>query len=96
MGTYKLLFRALMARLSFSPALRVCIARIPGRRYRVKGRLDRLISDGTGEMRKLKNTVLLEGVTCRCSYLGFGVGGCSRCEFVREIWLRRSDHIAID
>ena len=64
-----------------------------GRRYRVKGRLDRLISDGTGEMRKLKNTVLLEGVTCRCSYLGFGVGGCSRCEFAywREIWLRRPD-----
>ena len=63
------------------------------RRYRVKGRLDRLIADGTGEMRKLKNTVLLEGVTCRCSYLGFGVGGCSRCEFAywREIWLRRPD-----
>jgi hypothetical protein len=64
-----------------------------GRRYRVKGRLDRLIADGTGEMRKLKNTVLLDGVTCRCSYLGFGVGGCSRCEYAywREIWLRRVD-----
>jgi hypothetical protein len=64
-----------------------------GRRYRVKARLDRLIEDGTGEMRKLKNTVLLDGVTCRCSYLGFGVGACSRCEFAywREIWLRRPD-----
>ena len=69
-----------------------------GGRYRVKGRLDRLISDGTGEMRKLKNTVLLEGVTCRCSYLGFGVGGCSRCEFAywREIWLRRPDDPVTD
>jgi hypothetical protein len=64
-----------------------------GRRYRVKGRLDRIIVDGTGEMRKLNNTVLLEGVTCRCAYLGFGMDGCSRCEFAywREIWLRRSD-----
>jgi hypothetical protein len=64
-----------------------------GRRYQVKGRLDRLIADGTGEMRKLKSTVLLEDVTCRCSYLGFGVGGCSRCEFAywREIWLQRPD-----
>jgi hypothetical protein len=64
-----------------------------GRRYRVKGRLDRLIVDGTGEMRNLKNTVLLEGVTCKCSYLGFGNGACPRCEFAywREIWLRRPD-----
>jgi hypothetical protein len=69
-----------------------------GRQYRVKGRLDRLIADGTGEMRKLKNTVVLEGVTCRCSYLGFGVGGCSRCEFAywREIWLRRPDNPVTD
>jgi len=64
-----------------------------GKRYRVKGRLDRLIVDGTGEMRKLNNTVFLEGSTCRCAYLGFGNGGCSRCEFAywREIWLRRTD-----
>jgi hypothetical protein len=64
-----------------------------GGRYRVKGRLDRIIMDGTGEMRRLNNTVLLEGSTCRCAHLGFGLGGCSRCEFAywREIWLRRSD-----
>jgi len=64
-----------------------------GRQYRVKGRLDRMIVDGTGEMRKLNNTVFLEGSTCRCAYLGFGMGGCSRCEFAywREIWLRRTD-----
>lgn len=62
-------------------------------RYRVKGRLDRMIVDGTGEMRKLSNTVLLEGSTCRCAYLGLGMGGCSRREFAywRETWLRRSD-----
>jgi hypothetical protein len=67
-----------------------------GRRYRVKGRLDKLIVDGTGEMRKLKNTVLLERATCRCSYLGFGVGCCSRDEFAywREIWLHSLDHSA--
>ena len=64
-----------------------------GGRYRVKGRLDKMIVDGTGEMRRLKNTVFLEGSTCRCAYLGFGMGGCSRCEFAywREIWLRRCD-----
>ncbi len=49
-----------------------------GRRYRVKGRIDRLITDGTGEMREVKNTVLLEGATWRCSYLGSGLGGRSR------------------
>jgi hypothetical protein len=64
-----------------------------GKRYRVKGRLDRIIVDGTGEMRKLNNTVFLEDSTCKCAYLGFGMGGCSRCEFAywREIWLRRTD-----
>ena len=64
-----------------------------GKRYRVLGRLDRMIVDGTGEMRKLRNTVFLEGATCRCAYLGFGMGGCARCEFAywRETWLRRSD-----
>lgn len=65
-----------------------------GQQFRVKGRLDRIIADVTGEMRKLNNTVLLEGSTCRCAHLGFGMGGCSRCEFAywREIWLRRADH----
>lgn len=64
-----------------------------GRQFRVKGRLDRMIVDGTGEMRRLNNTVFLEGSTCRCAYLGFGMDGCSRCEFAywREIWLRRCD-----
>jgi hypothetical protein len=76
--------------LYFSPDMGL----ICGRRRRVKGRIDKLVVDGTGEMRQLRNTVCLEGSTCGCAYLGgFGAGGCSRCELVywREIWLRRSD-----
>jgi hypothetical protein len=57
--------------------------------HRVKARLDKIIVDGTGEMRRLNNTVSLEGSLCGCAQIAFG--GCSRCEFVywREIWLRR-------
>jgi hypothetical protein len=75
--------------LRFSPDMRL----LCGQRQRVKGRIDKIILDGTGEMRQLTNTVWLEGSTCGCSYLGFGVGGCSRCEVVywREAWLHRSD-----
>jgi hypothetical protein len=75
--------------LYFSPDMRLAC----GRRYRVKGRIDKLIVDGTGEQRQLQNTVCLEGSTCGCAYLGFGMGGCSRCEvsYWREIWLDRAD-----
>jgi len=75
--------------LSFSPYMRLWC----GRRCRVKGRLDRIIVDGTGQMRQLRNTVCLEGSTCGCSYFGFGTDGCSRCEvtYWREAWLRRSE-----
>jgi hypothetical protein len=60
-----------------------------GREQRVERRLDKIIVDGTGEMRPLHNTVYLEGSHCGCSYIAFG--GCSRGEFAywREIWLRR-------
>lgn len=73
--------------LQFTPDMR----RHCGRRYRVKSRLDRIIVDGTGAERQLKNTVLLEGTTCGCGYLGLGMGGCSRREvtYWREIWLHR-------
>jgi hypothetical protein len=73
--------------LYFSPDMRLWC----GRRCRVKGRLDKIIVDGTGEMRRLRNTVCLEGSTCGCSYMGFEMSGCSRCELTywREIWLRR-------
>jgi hypothetical protein len=55
----------------------------------VERRLDRLIVDGTGEMRQMHNTVCLEGSHCGCSYEAFG--GCPRDEYAywREIWLRR-------
>jgi hypothetical protein len=73
--------------LRFSPDMRL----LCGQRRRVQGRLDRIIVDGTGAMRQLRNTVCLEGSTCGCAYMGFGMIGCSRCELVywRETWLRR-------
>jgi hypothetical protein len=60
-----------------------------GREQRVENRLDKIIVDGTGEMREMHNTVFLEGSHCGCSHVAFG--GCSRAEFAywREIWLRR-------
>ena len=76
--------------LYFTPDLRLSC----GRRHRVQGRIDKIIMDGSGEMRRLKNTVRLDGSTCSCSYMGgLGSGGCSRCEVVywREAWLRRAD-----
>ena len=42
--------------LSFSPYMRLWC----GRRCRVKGRIDKIIGDGTGQMRQLRNTVRLE------------------------------------
>jgi hypothetical protein len=60
-----------------------------GREERVERRLEKIIVDGTGEMRQLRSTVYLEGSYCRCAELAFG--GCSRHEYAywREIWLRR-------
>ena len=71
--------------LWFSPDMRL----LCGKQQRVARRIDKLIVDGTGEMRQLRNTVYLEGSLCGCAHVAFG--GCSRCEFVywREIWLRR-------
>jgi hypothetical protein len=71
--------------LWFSPDMRL----LCGRQQRVARRIDKLIVDGTGEMRQLRNTVYLENSLCGCAHAAFG--GCSRSEFVywREIWLRR-------
>lgn len=73
--------------LWFSPSMRL----LCGQQRRVEKRIERLIVDGTGEMRQLRNTVFLEGSHCGCAHIAFG--GCSRCEYVywREIWLRRPD-----
>ena len=75
--------------LFFSPDMRLFC----GTRRRVVGRLDKIIVDGTGEMKQLQNTVHLDDSTCGCAYLGLGRGGCSRNEYVywREIWLNRSN-----
>jgi len=72
--------------LYFSPDMR----RLCGQQRRVKARLDKIILDGSGEMRQLHNTVALEGSVCRCEAMA--LGGCERSELVywREIWLRRS------
>jgi hypothetical protein len=76
--------------LWFSPNMRL----LCGRQQRVERRIDRLIVDGSGEMRQLRNTVFLEGSHCGCAHIAFG--GCSRAEYVywREIWLCRSDESA--
>jgi len=60
-----------------------------GKRFRVKARADKLISEGTGDMREIPNTVILENAFCDSAYFAFG--GCLRSDFLywREIWLRR-------
>lgn len=74
--------------LYFTPAMRVSC----GKEHRVDRRLEKIIVDGTGKMRKLRNTVYLEGSLCGCSCVAFG--GCPRAEFAywREIWLQRSQN----
>ena len=70
--------------LYFTPDMRVSC----GKQQRVERRIEKIIVDGTGEMRDLRNTVYLEGSLCGCIN---SLGGCPRGEFSywREIWLRR-------
>lgn len=58
-----------------------------GKQYRVLKRLDRIMLEDSGELRNMKNTVLLEGVFCD----GKEFGNCDRCcfHFWRETWLKR-------
>ncbi len=58
-----------------------------GKRFRVLKQLDKMVNEKTGELRKISNTVLLEGSTCD----GKAHGGCQRLCYClwREIWLRR-------
>ena len=72
--------------LYFTPAM----GGLCGEQHRVECRPEKIIVDGTGEMRHLRNTVFLEGSLCGCSCVAFG--GCPRGEFAywREIWLRRA------
>lgn len=60
-----------------------------GRRLRVATRSDRLIAEGIGKMRMMKNTVILENSVCDSATWAFGA--CPREDHIywREIWLRR-------
>lgn len=59
-----------------------------GGTYQVKGKLERMISESTGEMRQVESTVLLEGLKCLCRWNH--VGGCPREDYMYwcEIWLK--------
>jgi hypothetical protein len=61
------------------------MSRFYGRRLRVHKRLERMMLESDGRMRKLKNTVLLEGAMCDDLY------GCDRScfHFWREAWLKK-------
>jgi hypothetical protein len=58
-----------------------------GRRYRVATPLQKIIAEETGKMIELRNTVLLEGLTCQ----GICAMNCPRANYFywREIWLKR-------
>lgn len=78
--------------LYFTPAM----GGLCGERRQVECRPEKIIVDGTGEMRQLRNTVFLEGSHCGCSAVAFG--GCPRGEFAywREIWLRRTPAASVE
>lgn len=59
-----------------------------GKRFKVYKRLEKIILEATGELRRIRTpTVLLEGVFCD----GTAHGGCDRScfSFWREAWLKR-------
>jgi hypothetical protein len=59
-----------------------------GRRYRVYKRVEKIFLEESRQNRKLKNTVLLDGVQCQ----GIGLE-CDRCCYLfwREAWLKKAD-----
>ena len=60
------------------------------KKYRVFRRVDKMISEKTHKMRKIANTVILEGSMCD----GKTHGGCQRTCYClwREIWLERTSN----
>lgn len=66
------------------------MAQYCGRRMKVQKPVHRLLMEDSGEVRRMRNTVLLEGSMCD----GLSVGCDRSCfHFWREIWLRRvEDH----
>jgi hypothetical protein len=70
--------------LRFTPEMQ----RFCGRRFKVYKKLERIILEATGELRKIRSsTYVLEGVFCD----GSAHGGCDRSCFCfwREEWLKR-------
>jgi hypothetical protein len=68
------------------------MAKFCGGQFKVYKRLDRIILESSGELKKVRTpTVLLEGVFCD----GRAHGGCERyCfGFWREAWLKRVQQI---
>jgi hypothetical protein len=58
-----------------------------GRQFRVAGRVESMISEHTGKMTTLRDTVRLHGTDCK----GIDAGNCPRANpfYWREIWLER-------
>lgn len=70
--------------LRFTPEM----AKFCGKRFRVYKRLDKILLETTGELRRIKTpTVILDGAVCD----GTAHGGCDRSCFCfwREEWLKR-------
>jgi len=69
--------------LWFMPEMR----RYFGQQFKVYKRVEKIIMETTGEYRRMKNTVLLEGVICD----GSEHHGCDRScfHYWREVWLER-------
>lgn len=70
--------------LTFDPEMKIFC----GKQFKVRNRLEKMILERNGKMIDVRNSVILEGVTCECY---FAFGGCPRKEFQywREIWLKR-------
>jgi len=70
--------------LRFTPEM----VKFCGKRFKVYQRLEKIILEDTGELRRIRTpTILLEGVFCD----GKAHGGCDRSCFLfwREVWLKR-------
>ena len=59
-----------------------------GKRYKVRNRIEKMINEVTGEMKEVRNSVILEDVICEYEYRFLG---CPRQRFHiwREIWLKK-------
>jgi hypothetical protein len=75
--------------LEFTPDM----AQYCGRRYRVAGRVEKIILECTGQLRAIDETVILEGLACK----GWHARGCPRANYHywREAWLKRVEDPAV-